>query len=335
MTFGSSVIRNYLSTFIACAVLGFSTNSYADELNTVKVAMVNFVGDATLYYAYREGYFIDEGLDIELVHNSAGVESMKQVIAGEVHIGTVAPTPIVYLAQGRISLPNDIRIVANIYRSSNLNSLVILDSEQNPDPASLVGKKLGLQQQTAAEYFWYRVTVANNINPDDIEIVNIPTRNLAQASQQGLIDAAIVWSPFHLDVYKAVKTKPKVIRGTTYATEGWYVVTHPDFLEQHPQIVEKYLSALKRAEQDIRSNPDKVALYHSEIVDSSPEELSELYGDISFSLNLAESDLFHLEQQGKWAYRVGYVDQAPIDYRQYVETGPLSKVSPDSIKLLE
>lgn len=327
-----------LSSTLASLILFvalFSTNSLANELTKVKVATVDFIGDATLYYAYRLGYFKDEGLDVELVRNSAGVDSMKQVISGEVHIGTVAPTPIVYLTLNRIKLPNDIRVVANVYQSSNLNSLVIFDGDKYPEPKALKGKKIGIQKQTAAEYFWYRITVAHNMKNTDVEIVDIPTRDLAQATKEGMIDAAIAWSPFHLDVVKAAPKSAKIIRGNTYATEGWYVVVHPDYLESNPQVVEKYLMALKRAEEVFKQNPEEVARVHSEIVASSQEELIKLYDDVSFNLNLAESDLFHLEQQAKWAYQVGYVQEEPIDYRPYIATQPLTTVSPESIKLLE
>lgn len=307
----------------------------AAPLTKVKLGIVSYVGDATNYYAYRAGFFEDEGLDVELVHNNAGVQSMKQVANGEIDIGGTAPTPIVYLTMGRINVPPNIRVIASVIHSTRLNHVIILDGNKHPRLQDLAGKRLGLQATTASEYFWHNAAIAHDLDPDSVEIVDIPTRNLARAAADGIIDAAVAWSPFHQDVIRAVDTPTRRIDGGSFYTTAWHIVVRPDYLENHPEVVHAYLRAMLRAEHVIRENPALVARIHAELVDSSADELMENYKEVVFDLGLSESDILNLSQQGEWALRNGYVSSAVPNFRDYFNVEPLRAIRPGSIRLLE
>lgn len=312
-----------------------TTTSHAAPLTKVKLGIVSYVGDATNYYAYRAGFFADEGLDVELVFNSAGVQSMRQVARGEIDIGGVAPTPIVYLAMGRIKMPPNIRVIASVIHSTKLNNVIILDSNRHPELKDLAGKRLGLQALTASEFFWYNAAIAHDLDPDSVEIVDIPTPKLAQAAADGIIDAAVAWSPFHHDVVRAVDTPTRLIDGGSFYTTAWHIVVRPDYLQANPDVVRGYLRAMLRAENVMRENPELVAKIHAELVESSPAQIMENYGNVVFDLNLSESDLLNLSQQGEWALRYGYVSGAIPNFRDYYATEPLRSIKPQAVRLLE
>lgn len=307
----------------------------ASDLTKVRLGIVSYIGDATHYHAYRSGYFADEGLDVELVVNGAGVQSMKQVANGEIDIGGTAPTPIVYLAMGRIKAPDNIRVIASVIHSTKLNHLIILDRNRHPGVRDLAGKRLGLQAVTASEFFWHNVAIAHDLDPDSVTIVDTPTRMLAQAAAAGDIDAAVAWSPFHQDVSRAVDTPTLEIGGGSFYTTAWHIVVRPDYLERNPGIVRGYLRAMLRAEQDIRDDPARVARLHAELVDSTPDELVQNYRNVVFDMNLSEADLLNLTQQGEWALKKGYVSGRIPDFREYFAIAPLKSVKPRAIKLLE
>ena len=312
-----------------------ATGVSAASLTKVKLGIVSYVGDATHYYAYRSGYFTDEGLDVELVINKAGVQSMKQVVNGEIDIGAVAPTPIVYLAMGRIKMPPNIRVIASIMHSTRMNHVIILDKNKHPELKDLAGKRLGLQAQTASEFFWHNAAIANDLDPESVTIVDIPTRDLARAAAEGRIDAAVAWSPFHQDVMRAVDTPSINIDGGSFYTTAWHIVVRPDYLQQNPEVVQSYLRAMLRAENDIREDSAPIAKFQSELVGSSTQELVESYKDVVFDLNLSESDLINLSQQGEWALKKGYVTGEVPNFRLYLDPAPLKSVKPQAIKLLE
>lgn len=323
-----------LIVFILLTLL-FIPNSNAEPLTKVKLGIVSYIGDATNYHAFRSGYFEEEGLDVSLVKNSAGVHSLKQVVQGEIDIGAVAPTPVVYLAMGRIKLPPNFRIIASVIQSTNLNHLIILDKTIHPTVASLEGKRLGIQRQTASEYFWYNAALAHNFDPDKVELINIPTPELANAAKNKEIDAAIAWSPFHQDVLNAVDTPSLHISGSHFYTTWWLVVVRPEFLEKQPEAVEAYLRALARSESDLKRDPLSVAAFHTELVESTPEQLIENYNDVVFDLSITESQIINLSEQGKWALSKGYVKGEVPDFRKYFDISALDKVKPLSIRLLE
>ena len=322
-------------TVFLLGIVSIFNPTYAASLTKVKLGMISYIGDATAYHAYRSGYFKDEGLDVELVFNSAGVQSMKQVASGEIDIGGTAPTPIVYLTMGRIKAAPNIRVIGSVIHSTRLNHVIILDKNKHPELKDLKGKRLGLQAVTASEFFWNNAAIAHDLDPESVEIINIPTPKLAKAAADGLIDAAIAWSPFHQDVIRAVDTPTLHIDGGSFYTTAWHIVVRPDYLEKNPEIVQGYLRAMLRAEKDMQEDPASVAKNHAELVNSSPEELVGNYRDVVFDLNLTESDLLNLSQQAEWALRKGYVSGAVPDFRQYFAVEPLRSLKPQAIKLLE
>ncbi|MCW8889782.1 MAG: ABC transporter substrate-binding protein [Sedimenticola sp.] len=328
-----NTVRIYLLTFLFC--LGTLSLGQADELPKVRVGMVNFVGEATNYYAYKKGLFKAEGIDVIIKRNPAGVQSLKQVIRGEIDIGTVAPTPIIFAAMGRFDLPPDFHIVASILESTSLNNVVILDSQKIPHPRQLRGKRLALTPGTASEYFWHVFALANQIEPDGPVIVPMRVTEMTEAARQGSIDAAVAWTPINLDIMRAAGAHARSYSGEDIYTTSWLVVARPDYIRQHPDRVEAYLRALGKAQEVMLSQPETVAETHAQKLNKSTDELSDLYALLEFDLSLNESLIINLSQQAVWAKNNGYVSGEVPNFRNFINTDILESMRPENIRLLE
>lgn len=307
----------------------------AEPLPLVRIGVVGYVGDATNYIALDRGYFEQEGIRVESRKNPAGLHSLRQIIRGELDIGAVAPTPIIYSTMGRFDEAPDFRIVASILESTSLNNLVILDTDAIPGPGHLSGKRLALTKGSASEYFWYVFALAQGIDPNGPVIEHLQVPKMAEAAKSGKIDAAIAWTPFHLDIMVAVETPAASYSGEDIYTTSWLVVARPDYIERHPERVRAYLRALLRAEADINRAPAEAAVVHARYTNSTPEQLVAHYPLLEFNLALSESLVVNLSQQALWAQQRGYVVGEIPDFRNYINQLPLKEISPGSIKLLE
>ncbi len=318
-----------------CLSIIMSSVLSAETLPTVRVGVIGYVGDATNFQAFDKEYFNDEGIRVELQRNSTGVQSLKQVIQGEIDIGAAAPTAIVYAAMGRYKIPPDFRIVASILDSTNLNNIVVLDTNLIPTPKHLAGKRLALTEGTASEYFWHVFARANNIDPNSPKKIAMDVHDMAAAASRHEIDAAVAWTPFHTGVMKAVDTPAVSFSGDNIYTTSWLVVARPDYIKRYPERVSAYLRALLRAEKDMSESSRDIAKVHSRYNGVPADLLNDYYSLLNFHLGLTESLILNLTQQADWALQEGYAEGEVPDFRAFMDTSVLRQFYPRSIKLLE
>lgn len=84
---------------IILGVVGFyKNNNKSNELETIKLAEVTHsIFYAPLYVAIENGYFEDEGLDIELILTSGADKVSAAVLSNTVDIGFAGPESAIYV----------------------------------------------------------------------------------------------------------------------------------------------------------------------------------------------------------------------------------------------
>lgn len=85
-----SVLALVMTTFIGCG----SQTSGLTKIRLQEVAHSIFY--APMYVAIEEGYFEDEGLNVELTNGNGADKVMTAMIAGEADIGFMGPEATIY-----------------------------------------------------------------------------------------------------------------------------------------------------------------------------------------------------------------------------------------------
>lgn len=321
-------LRILFPALMACGI-----SAHANQ--PLRLGLVAFVGEATNFHAVEEGYFEAEGLDVSVTINQSGFQALPGLLAGEFDLCTVEPTPFVYAALAHSKELADFRIVGSILESSSINTIVALDRRRVSSLQDLRGKRLGVAKGTSIDFFWHLVATNYGIDPDSVQTVNIQVPDMAQAARQGVIDAAVVWRPYHRALLReAPRYGVQLPIGRVYTT-SWMVVAGKAFLEERPEAVAAYLRALARAEADLERDPGAVAQSHAKWLDADPRSLLEDYGLLEFDLSLTEGLLISLHQQADWASRSGYARSVQPDLRAYLAPGPLKSIRPGAVRLLE
>src|SRR3546814_20039213 len=119
-------------------------------------------------------------------------------------------------------------------------------------------------RSTRTDTLFPYTTLFRSMRPDkDITVLNVPAPEMPAAFQSGQIDAAAAWTP----QFNAIQAMPgvKVLadepRFALYQAYG--VTPGPDvlvarraFLEEHPDVVRKFLKAYFRPNEQLQSKPD-------------------------------------------------------------------------------
>ncbi|MBR6222926.1 MAG: ABC transporter substrate-binding protein [Lachnospiraceae bacterium] len=231
----------------------------ADGEKVIRVA--NFgtaIWNDQFLVAYQNGIydeiFKDDNVKIEVINFENGPAANEAFIAGEIDIvNGIGDQPIV------IGMGNNVEttiLTGTAKQAQNIGIVVKKDSgiEKVED---LKGKKVGVFFGTYVHKSLIGLLSDAGITEDDVEIVNITSTSDADAAfESGDIDAYLSMSAYH--IYTNVESGNYVkIADCSNHPAFAYIVAANKFIEENPDLVEKFLEGLYKAEQWINENKEE------------------------------------------------------------------------------
>ena len=206
--------------------------------------------------AIRQGYFKQEGLEVEWRRFALGKEGRDAMIAGALDINSTAPTPfLIGLDKG---IPFS-AIAVNSYFCGTNHVVVRKESDINT-PAQLKGKKIGLPKGTITEYVLLsRLLPAHGLKSGDYEIAAIQdAKDRIPSLIAKAIDAATLADPFvaageHEGLIRSIENFCK------YDPMPFMVTATNKIVKDNPDAVVAYLRGWLRAVKLLKDDPVKAA----------------------------------------------------------------------------
>jgi NitT/TauT family transport system substrate-binding protein len=216
----------------------------------VKVAILPYITDSPFFFAYEEGYFAEQGLEVEFVRFDKPVDTLTPLLAGDLDATTVMPLPGLFNA---IAGGGTMKIVAEkgyfdpttcVY-SGLVVTPETLSSGRLDDPANWVGLKISTERGAATEYAIDLLMQQNGMTIDDIEIVEMPIMSRQDALTNGAIDVAGAGEPWITRfsnagagaVWKGFNT---LLPDFSFGA----IAFGPTFLVEHPDVGQRFMVAL-------------------------------------------------------------------------------------------
>jgi len=167
------------------------------------VATVGLVGEAGIFIALGQGYFKEEGLDVQLVEARVSTDQVALLVAGELDYGHSPPAAILYNAASRNV---GLKVVANdslIPQTTSLSSGFVirtdlLDSGAVRSPSDLKGRTMGLPgAANTTEVYLDRLMRQGGLTFDDADTTVVPGfPDMVAALKNGAVDGAFLVEPF-------------------------------------------------------------------------------------------------------------------------------------------
>ena len=182
-------------SFVGCGKTS-TKDAGTDELQTVRLnEVVRSVFYAPMYVAISEGFFEEEGLEIDLSTGQGADKTMQQLLSGNADIGFSGPEQVVYIYnQGREDSP----VVFAQLTQRDGSFLVGREEEEDFNWESLKGKELiggrpGGVPEMALEY----VLKNNGVDPNkDVNMVtNIDFTATSGAFKSGTGEYVALFEP--------------------------------------------------------------------------------------------------------------------------------------------
>jgi NitT/TauT family transport system substrate-binding protein len=181
-----------LATLQACGPADDAT--VPDAPRKLRVSITPHLSSGPLYIAQAEGFFKDEGLEVELVPALRSEESLAALVTGDIDVRTgplhagflsaIAQGAKVRIAAGQGELAGD---------GCTYFGIVVRPTLDVAHGASI--KRMRTSQDGVARYVVSRMLAPHHMKLDDIETIRLPEAVMAMSLERGSIDAVAVTEP--------------------------------------------------------------------------------------------------------------------------------------------
>tara|TARA_R110002096_G_scaffold314706_2_gene508907 strand:- start:17495 stop:18481 length:987 start_codon:yes stop_codon:yes gene_type:complete len=182
--------RRYYIAFIGLlATFALAACSEAPS-QPLRVGINPWPGYAPLFLAADQGFFSDEGVDVELVELSSLADVRRAFERGQTD-GMASSLVEVLDADRNSHRAPMIALMADYSNGAD----VILAKRGITDIAELKGQRIGLEPSSLNRFILARALAQGGLSMDDVEIVSLPQVGLQEAVEMGTVDAVVTYPP--------------------------------------------------------------------------------------------------------------------------------------------
>lgn len=272
---------------VAAAAL-FSAGCAGDDKSedkTIKFGVLPIMDNLPFWVAAREGYFEDEGVDVELVPFDSAMVRDSAISSGEVDGALGDILALVALNNGGTPV-KAVAVGQGVTAEEGRFALLTAPDSGLTDPGQLKNVEIAVSLNTIIEYVTDRMLQDAGLQPGEIKktsMAKIPAR--LEALLNGEIKAAVLPDP---------PAAIAELRGANLVLDDTYdnitqtiIYFRAKTLENKPEAVKALMRAYTRAVRDIQNQPEE---YHNLLVEKArvPRELLEQPGKTGLKVVFSE-----------------------------------------------
>lgn len=235
---------------IAVAGLGLASGVQAAE--TIRVGYLPVTGHAKFFVAQEEGFFKDEGLDVQLNEFANSADGLAALRAGKLDLGAFGTTaPLIYISKGA-----DIRIIGGVMGEDAAIVTTAEKASSIKTISDLKGKKVATVRLATGDAVVRGALNAVGVDwKKDVqffELKNPPA--VLEAVKSGQVDAGVIWGPHDV---RAEEEGLKVVIRSRSLQPGHpccRLTVNAKDLEARPEVWVKFIHAFLRAEKFTADN---------------------------------------------------------------------------------
>jgi len=224
--------------------------------------------------------------EIEWKMFNAGPSEMEAMLAGELDIAYIGPGPAI---NGYVKSKGDVKIIAG---ATNAGAILISRKDLKlSNLQELAGKKIavpqfGNTQDLTLRYLLNQNGLKDTTKGGNVEIRQVENPDVKVLLEKGEIDAALVPEPWGSTLVKEIDANVvldynQLWRNGNYSTA--VVIARKDFIEKHPDIVEKFLTThVELTEETLKNTDQTKQIVNDEINNLTKKSLSKDVLDAAF-----------------------------------------------------
>lgn len=268
-----ATVAGVLALVAACGSGGSSSD---DPDQPVTIAVGPFSVFALPWVAQEQGYFEDEGLNVEFTSVSGGATVMIPLVSSNrIDIGAAGGSDVMpaIMKGAKFKMISGVgtMLTDQIEQSANV---VVTDDPLIESPKDLEGKTVALHTLGGSQESLIRLAVTEDGgDASDVTFVRLPLANIPTAIDGGEVDAGQALEPIatqarHLGL-RSVFSIGNVVAGAPelayFSESGW--------ADAHPEQLAAFVRAMEKAAQDANADPN--------LIKSALEKYGEIAPDVA------------------------------------------------------
>ena len=283
-----------------------------------------------VHIALKNGYFSDQGLDVQPLVHSFGKAALQSLLDGTANFATVAETPIMF----SILRGERIFVIANIESSTTNNAVMARVAAGIAKPADLKGKRIGFSPGTTSDFFLDSFLAAQGLTRQDITPVPLQPDGMLDALLTKKADAVSTWNYPLAEIRRKFGAQAVTFYDRQIYTETFNIAAKQDFVRQNPQVVTAVLRALVRAEDFVSSHADEGQDILAAAIKVDKDLVKEVWDAFGYQVRLDQNLPITLEDETRWAMKNKLTDQAVMpNYLSYIYVDGLKAVKPGAVRM--
>ena len=281
------------------AVLTGCAAGTSDDDGALTVGFVVDPSWAQVPVAEQLGRFTEEGVDVQVVNFSTGVEALQALQAGQVDVTTAGDVP----TSAAAARAADLRVVADGARW-NGSRIVARGSTGITDLAGLQGRRIGTPSGTTAAYYASRALEQAGV---EAELVQVAPSAMVTAATQDDVDAVSVFQPYQAQVVAALGADAVALDGGDYTQHSLYLA-RAETAERKTEALGAFFRAIDRAGEDLRSGSPEALDAVATATQLPLDLLGPVLAEFDFSLRLDDDLAGELQRLAEWAKQQGNLE---------------------------
>ena len=284
-----------------------------------------------VHIAKEKGYFLEEGIDMEIKGYPTGKKALEATFKGEVDMCTVADMPVVTNSFKR----NDFTVFGTILQDAEHTKCLARKDRNISTPQDLIGKKVATTIGTTAHYFMATFFIFNGLDLEDVEIVDLNPTEMVEAIVKGNVDAIFTWEPNIYHAEKDLGDNGVILPSDVGYLATFNLVSKNDFIENNQQLLKRILKALIKAEEFTKDNREESVDIIAARLKTDREIIDKLWGMYEFRVSLTQAFLITLEGEARWFIKNKLTSVTEIpNYLDYIYWDALEAVKPEAVGII-
>jgi NitT/TauT family transport system substrate-binding protein len=248
--------RQLIRAAAAATAAAAAFPSFAQARAKVKVGYLHTPAvDGHIWIGQQNGSFAKQGLDLELVQFTTGLELFQAMIGGSLDMLATGAVVSNFPArgQGKVFLMNNIEYAtAQLWVRDDIKTL-----------ADLKGKQISTTTGTTAHVFLDRALRSANVDPaKDVQLVNQRMTEAVTSFISGAVPAVALWVPFDTTVKQKMPNARKLSDASAFFPQaaimgGW--AARNDWYDKNRPLITKLIAGWSEANELITGKPDAAA----------------------------------------------------------------------------
>ena len=230
---------------------------FAQARTKVKVGYLHTPAvDGHIFIGQQIGSFAKQGLELELVKFTTGLELFQAMIGGSLDMLATGAVLSNFPArgQGKAFLMNNIEYATAqlwVRPDSGIQTL-----------ADLKGKQVSTTTGTTAHVFLDRALRSNHVDPKDVKVVNQRMTEAVSSFISGAVPAVALWVPFDSVIRKQLPDARRLVDASSFFPQaaimgGW--AARNDYYDKNQPVIRKLIAGWAEANALVTSKPDEAA----------------------------------------------------------------------------